>query len=63
MQIIAFLLALLAVFCFLGAAYFGVPTTNPPRRAWHLGWLGLAFLTVSWMVQVIVLTGGHMKID
>lgn len=62
MQIIAFILALLALFCFLGAAYFGVPATNPPRRVWHLGWLGLAFLTISWMVQVIWVSGNHISV-
>lgn len=62
MQVIAFVLALVAVFCFLGAAYLQ-PPAGGPRRFWHLGWLGLAFLTVSWMVQIIVLTGSHMKID
>jgi NADH:ubiquinone oxidoreductase subunit 6 (subunit J) len=61
MQIIAFVLALIAVFCFAVAAYVGIPT-NPPRRSWHLGWLGLAFLTVAWMVQVIVLSGGRVSV-
>lgn len=60
MQIIAFLLALVAVFCFLGASYAGAPDRTP---RWHLGWLGLALLTVAWMVQIIVLTGGKMTID
>lgn len=62
MQIIAFLLALAAVFCFLLAAY-GAQPANPPNRAWHFGWIGLALLTVSWMVQLIILTGSHVKVD
>ncbi len=60
MQIIAFLLALAALFCFLAAAYYDTPDRT---RRWHLGWLGLAFLTVSWMVQLIILTGSHVKVD
>lgn len=60
MQIIAFLLALVAVFLFLLAAYGATPDRSP---RWHFGWLGLAVLTISWMVQIIVLTGSHMKID
>jgi hypothetical protein len=62
MQIIAFLFALVAIFCFLLAAY-GVAPGNPPRRAWHFGWVGLALLTVSWMVQIIILTGSHVKVN
>jgi hypothetical protein len=61
MQIIAFLLALAAVFCFMFAAY-GQPVPNPPRRVLHFGWLGLALLTVSWMVQIIILTGSHVVV-
>jgi hypothetical protein len=59
MQIIAFLLALVAVFLFLLAASGRQP--NPPH--WHAGWLGLAFLAVAWMVQIIILTGSHVKVD
>lgn len=62
MQIIAFLLALAAVFCFLFAAYGQPAAANPPRRVLHFGWLGLAFLTVSWMVQIIILTGSHVLV-
>jgi hypothetical protein len=50
MQVIAFVLALIAVVMFLLAAY-GASRPNPP---WHFGWLGLAILTVAWMVQLIV---------
>lgn len=60
MHIIAFLLALAGVFCFLAAAYLGA-STNTPR--WHLGWLGLAFLTIAWMVQVIILSGSKLTVD
>lgn len=63
MQIIAFLLAIIALFCFMFAAYGATPAPgNPPRRAYHFGWLGLAFLTVSWMVQIIILTGSHVTV-
>jgi len=64
MQIIAFILALIAVFCFLGAAYYGygTPTSGGPAARWHLGWLGLAFLTVAWMVQIIITTGGRVSV-
>ena len=60
MQIIAFILALIAVFCFLLAAYGAV--RNPPAPPWHFGWLGLAFLTVAWMIELIVQTGSHVLI-
>lgn len=63
MQIIAFLLALAAVFCFLLAAYGATPDAGRTGRAWHFGWVGLALLTVSWMVQLIILTGSHVKVD
>jgi hypothetical protein len=62
-QIIAFLLAVMAIFCFLFAAYLAPRTAPPPNRAWHFGWLGLAFLTGSWMVELIVQTGGHVSIN
>lgn len=55
MQIIALVLALAALTCFLVEWYAG----PPPRRPVPLG---LAFLTVAWMVQVIVLTGGHVSV-
>ena len=60
MQIIAFLLALAALFCFLATAYLGTRTETP---RWHLGWLGLALLTISWMVQLIILTGSKVTVD
>ena len=60
MQIIAFLFALAAVFCFLLAAYAGSPDRTP---RWHFGWVGLALLTIAWMVQLIILTGSHVKVD
>lgn len=66
MQIFAFILALIAMICFLGAAYFGggATTTGPaPARRWHLGWLGLAFLTISWMVQLIWVSGNHISVN
>lgn len=61
MNIIAFIISLAAIFCFLLAAY-GVSRTNPPARAWHFGWLGLALLTVAWMVQLIFASGGHITV-
>jgi hypothetical protein len=62
MEIIAFILGLIAIFCFLLAAY-GLPSSTPNvARAWHWGWLGLAFLTASWMVELIVQSGSHVTI-
>jgi hypothetical protein len=56
MQIIAAILALAALVAFLVDWY----TVAPPRRPLPLG---LALLTIAWMVQLIVLTGSHAKID
>jgi hypothetical protein len=56
MQIIAAVLALAALVAFLVDWYVGPPARRPLP-------LGLALLTVAWMVQVIVLSGSHMKID
>lgn len=56
MQIIAAVLALAAIVLFLVEWY----TVAPPRRPLPLG---LACLTVAWMVQLIVLSGSHVKID
>ena len=60
MHIIAFLIALAAVFCFLATAYLGTRSDTP---RWHLGWLGLGLLTIAWMVQVIILTGSKVTVD
>ena len=65
MNFIAFLLALVAVFCFLLAAYgaHGAAATDGTRgRAWHFGWVGLALLTISWMVQIIIATGSKITV-
>lgn len=64
MNFIAFLFALAAVFCFLLAAYGAGPnrTANNAGRSWHFGWVGLALLTISWMVQIIILTGSHLTV-
>jgi uncharacterized membrane protein YjjB (DUF3815 family) len=56
MQIFAFLLALAATVLFLVEWY----TVTPPRRPLPLG---LACLTIAWMVQLIVLTGSHIKME
>ncbi|HET7110178.1 MAG TPA: hypothetical protein VFI41_04860 [Gemmatimonadales bacterium] len=56
MHWIAALLALAAVVCFLVEWY----TAAPPRRPLPLG---LALLTIAWMVQLIVLTGSHFKVN
>jgi hypothetical protein len=55
-HIIAFLLALAAVILFLVEWY----TVAPPRRPLPLG---LACLTVAWMVQLIILTGSKVTVD
>lgn len=62
MNFIAFLLALAAVFCFLLAAYGAGPDRTNAGRSWHFGWVGLALLTVAWMVQIIILTGSHLTV-
>ena len=55
MHVIAFLLALVAVVCFIAEWYVITPRRPLP--------LGLAALTVAWMVQLIILTGSHVKVD
>lgn len=54
MHIIAFILALVAVVLFLVHA--------ARTRPWHFGWVGLAVLTIAWMVQVIITTGSRVTI-
>ena len=56
MHIIAFIFALAALVLFLVDWY----TVAPPRRPLPLG---LALLTVAWMVQIIVLTGSKITVD
>lgn len=60
MHIIAFILAIIAVICFAIAARGGVPANPPP---WHFGWLGLMFLTIAWMVQLILVGGSKLVVD
>lgn len=56
MQIFAVVLGVAALVAFLVDWY----TVAPPRRPLPLG---LALLTLAWMIQVIVLTGSHLKVE
>lgn len=59
MNVVAFILAILAAVAFLLAEYG--PPVNPPRSRLATLGVGLALLTAAWCVQLIWATGPTLR--